>query len=283
METLPGAKYATAAAFSEVVALYGQDMHNVALYYLDGNTSDADDACQNALLAAFQRISSLRDETALKSWLLKIVRNACLGVRRGRKNNRSLHVRIDTVAQLEGEPALVSPDIAADDMAIVNEGVELMQKTLNTISPDDRKLLIKHHAYEEELSEIARSVGLTTAGVKTRLFRARREVQKRMSLPLARLREAPGAKTPIMTETTLPAPPSGPSIDKNFSAQLAEAFCPQRRRYRRKLKVKKMPPTYFDKLLHQYCRQFLPLIVFQQQGRQCVRKSVDKVLREFIA
>ena len=65
-----------AQAFAELYSIYAKDLYRFALYCLK-NEKDAQDAVQDAVLLAFTKIGSLRNEAAFKSWLFKILSNCC--------------------------------------------------------------------------------------------------------------------------------------------------------------------------------------------------------------
>ena len=65
------------AAFGEVFARHRERLWAVALRTL-GNPDDAADALQEAMISAFRQAASFRGESAVTTWLHRIVVNACL-------------------------------------------------------------------------------------------------------------------------------------------------------------------------------------------------------------
>lgn len=163
--------------FNEIVTCFGRDLKNFARYRC-GNETDADDAYQDALLAAHRYINSFRGETPLKHWLLKLVSTACLQKKRGRKNDPKLHVAIDAQLHPELEKHLVSHEIPTDTQAMINERLDNLREALETIDARDRKMLLLHEGEGIPLADIAKEFKLTVPGVKTRLFRARASIKK---------------------------------------------------------------------------------------------------------
>jgi RNA polymerase sigma-70 factor (ECF subfamily) len=161
--------------FEEIVECFGKDLKNFAKYRCG---EDADDAYQDALLAAHRYIKSFRGETPLKHWLLKLVSTACLQRRRGRKNDPKLHVHIDPVLHPELEPQLVSAEPSSEAQAMVNEKLDCMREGLDRLRPEDREMLLLHEGEGVPLTDIARKFKKTVPGVKTRLFRARASMKK---------------------------------------------------------------------------------------------------------
>ena len=65
------------AAFGELFARHRDRLWAVALR-TTGNPEDAADALQDALISAFRRAESFRGDSAVTTWLHRIVVNACL-------------------------------------------------------------------------------------------------------------------------------------------------------------------------------------------------------------
>ena len=68
-------------AFREVVAPHLRELQ-VHCYRMLGSISDAEDALQDTLLAAWQGIASFEGRSSLRTWLYRIATNRCLNARR---------------------------------------------------------------------------------------------------------------------------------------------------------------------------------------------------------
>lgn len=64
-------------AFGELARRYRRELWAIALRTL-GNPHDAADAVQEALVAAYRRASSYRGDASVRTWLRRIVVNACI-------------------------------------------------------------------------------------------------------------------------------------------------------------------------------------------------------------
>lgn len=135
------------------------------------NPSEAEDIAQDALLRAWRRRSTLRDEGRRKEWLGTIVRNEAF-----RQHSRVRPDPVDTVENWEG---------AEDDRIISTVERADLHAALKRLPERDRKLI--ELRYEEDLTQeaIARRLGLPDGTVKVRLHRVRHKLREEMGLAQA--------------------------------------------------------------------------------------------------
>ena len=158
---------ARAASNGDLVAIellirrHQDALYRQALGYL-GCSVDAQDAVQDALCRAFERLSSLRDPEKVAPWLRTLVRNRCLNALRARQR------RSDAEAQAE------APSPAVHDTATV-DGAAVLLRSLPTASASAFRM---HYLEGRSLDSVARTLGSTTGSVKQRLYRARKQLQQ---------------------------------------------------------------------------------------------------------
>ena len=135
-------------------------------YRYASNPSEAEDIAQDALLRAWRRRSTLRDEGRRKEWLGTIVRNEAF-----RQHSRVRPDPVDTVENWEG---------AEDDRIISTVERADLHAALKRLPESDRKLI--ELRYEEDLTQeaIARRLGLPDGTVKVRLHRVRHKLREEM-------------------------------------------------------------------------------------------------------
>jgi RNA polymerase sigma-70 factor, ECF subfamily len=166
-------------AFAQVYAQYQLPVFRYA-YHLMGNRDDADDIKQETFLKAYQAIGNFRSASNLQTWLLKICFNLCRD--RMRSWDRR-HVVYDST--LREEAFLTGSDIL--DPAAIAERTEMTETvfhSLREMPKAQREILILHGVEDRSYDEIAGILGCTRAGVKLRLFRARRALKERVALLL---------------------------------------------------------------------------------------------------
>jgi RNA polymerase sigma-70 factor (ECF subfamily) len=93
----------------DLLATYGREIQGVA-YLILRDRAGAEDVVVETLLTAYQRAGDLRDETALRPWLMRIATNHALGLRRSEARVVRLHVVPETGG---GDPGPASTDRVA--------------------------------------------------------------------------------------------------------------------------------------------------------------------------
>ncbi len=84
LELITKSKAGDAEAFGELYAMYSRELYGFALYMLRSK-EDAEDAVQDAAIAAFRNLGSLKKPDSFKPWLFKILSNRCKTLLTGRK------------------------------------------------------------------------------------------------------------------------------------------------------------------------------------------------------
>lgn len=133
-------------------------------FSLCASDQDAEDAAQEAMIVLFRRIGTLRATAALASWLFRIVRNECL--RRARVILRD---------------EVVPPVRSAEDAALDRLEVQHVAAAIAALPDDQRRVLVMRDVQGLPGSVVARSLGLTSAAMKSRLHRARAAVRTELS------------------------------------------------------------------------------------------------------
>ena len=128
----------------------------------------AEEALQEAFVAAFKGAGSWSGEGSVRSWLLTLARHACYR-----------HVR-----RRAGEPARFQPldELGAaagwgtptpDALFAALEDRERVERALGRLEPQDREVLVLRELLEYSGPETAEALGVSLAAMKSRLHRAR--------------------------------------------------------------------------------------------------------------
>ena len=144
--------------------------------WLVRDTADAEDVLQEAYVRAFRHFESFRGERA-RGWLLSIVRNACWTFlsRRGDADEPFDEER-DTAAVV---PLQVTPEPEAQ--LVRSDQARRIQEEVEALRPEFREAFILRELEGLSYKEIADVTAVPIGTVLSRLSRARRELQSRLS------------------------------------------------------------------------------------------------------
>jgi RNA polymerase sigma-70 factor (ECF subfamily) len=163
-------------AFASIVDARLSATFRTALAIL-GNEADARDATQEIFLRAWRNLPELREPDRFGAWFGRIVVNTCRTAIRGRRRRI---VREISVGALPGDgEELASTESPHDDRAA---DLDLLTHALDRLSVPERTLLALHHFEHLSLDEIAARLGVPSKTVKSRLFSARRSLERALEV-----------------------------------------------------------------------------------------------------
>lgn len=142
-----------------------------------GNEADARDATQEVFLRAWRGLPELRESDRFGAWFGRIVANTCRTAIRGRRRRI---VREISVGALPEEGEQLASRAGPHDDRVAN--VDLVNRALDRLSSADRTLLALHHFEHLPLGEIAKRLGVPDKTVKSRLFSARRSLERALEV-----------------------------------------------------------------------------------------------------
>jgi RNA polymerase sigma-70 factor (ECF subfamily) len=173
---MPSAAEARREVFEREALPHLDTVYRVALR-LAGDPHDADDLVQETLLRALRGWHQYRPGTNIRAWLLTILQHAFINrYRRDRRRGEVADVH-------EIEPFTAFPDAPDTDpeddffAQIVDDQV---LRAIDALPPDYREVLVLSDLEGLPYAEIAGIVGAPVGTVKSRLFRARRHLQRQL-------------------------------------------------------------------------------------------------------
>jgi RNA polymerase sigma-70 factor (ECF subfamily) len=159
-------------AFEQLMRRYNRRLFRVARATL-GEDRDAEDALQDAYLAAYRSIASFRGGSTLSTWLTRIVLNECYA--RLRRTARRDNV-VPITLSADGELPLDVPDTNAEspEQAAMREEIrQLLVRHVDALPSDLRTVFVMRSVEDLSVEETAQCLGIPEATVRTRHFRAR--------------------------------------------------------------------------------------------------------------
>jgi RNA polymerase sigma-70 factor (ECF subfamily) len=150
-----------------------------------GNPDDAEDALQDGLLSAFRNLKSFEGRSQFSTWLTRIVINAAL------MRRRCLAARPTTAAieplsrnEIPITERLVSKGPTPEQLFGRLEIREMINDHIDELSPILRTVFVLRVVREYNTTEAARILSVPVNTLKARLWRARRQLAKRLSRTL---------------------------------------------------------------------------------------------------
>lgn len=171
--TLKKAQKGDASAFSALVSEHEGRAYSLALRLM-GNREDALDATQEAWIKMYKNIKSFRGESSFSTWVYRIVYNTCLDQLRRRKNVISLEG-----VQEKNEGFRLASDTETPEAAYTHTEIrDAIRKGLDTLVPEHKQIIVLRDIQGFSYEEIAEILGTEIGTVKSRLFRARKNLEK---------------------------------------------------------------------------------------------------------
>lgn len=164
---------------AQLLETYGRELQTIG-YLILRDRGEAEDVVIDTLLTAFERGGAIRDERALRAWLLRVATNQALG--RRRKSARL--VRLD-----------LTPDLAgAGDLASESSTRLTLLDEIDRLPAQMRAALVLRYCADLSVDEVATALGKSPNTIKaqlqTALDRLRTHLADRVGTSLREARHA---------------------------------------------------------------------------------------------
>lgn len=165
---------ATAAVVDEfevIARMYGKLLLHTARLLVDDEAT-AEDVVQASLELAWRNLGTLRDRSALKAWLVKIVMNQALTVRR--RAARSAEYLRYTARTFETTLA----NARAAEATSVVENLFDLRSAIRALPIEQRSVIVLHYYLDMSIAEIAAMLEISPNTIKKRLGTALRRLRE---------------------------------------------------------------------------------------------------------
>ncbi len=149
---------------TRLMTSYGDDVLRVCYLFLKEH-STAQDASQTTFVKAWQAISTLRDGSTERAWLMRIAVNTCKTILRSREHR--LYAQSPDLDDL----SLSTEDELPDD-TVLRAVLDLPEKY--------REVVVLHYYQGLSSTEAAKALRVPQATVLTRLHRARKLLESKL-------------------------------------------------------------------------------------------------------
>jgi RNA polymerase sigma-70 factor (ECF subfamily) len=159
-------------AFRALFEKHKDRVYSIALRY-SGDPAAAMDIAQETFLKLFSSIRGFRGESGFESWLFRLVVNKCLDQKR---RTRRLMPMVDGLLDL-----LRAPGRSAMDEILRAEQGSRVRSAVGALPPDQRMVIVLRYTEGLSYGEIAEALGCSAGTVASRLNRAHRTLERRLS------------------------------------------------------------------------------------------------------
>lgn len=148
------------------------------------NHADAEEVVQEAYLKAFNSLETFSGNSSLSTWLTRIVYNAAIDRQRAIKRRHSEYLQQDVAileeyqARYESQSGPLSPETEL----LRKQFSELLKTVIARLPDKFRSVFVLRDVEGMSVAETADALQIKEATVKSRLFRARRELREHLEL-----------------------------------------------------------------------------------------------------
>ncbi|MBL7811587.1 MAG: sigma-70 family RNA polymerase sigma factor [Bacteroidetes bacterium] len=157
-------------AITWVYEEYGPVLFTVCLRY-GGSREEAEDLFQEGFLHILDKAGSYKGDSALRSWMYRVMCNYCISALRKQNNKIKFN-------NLSDDEFLMADEEEPEVESKINQEtlIELIQQL-----PAGYRLVLNMYALENKShTEIAAELGMSETTSRTQLFKARRMLRKKM-------------------------------------------------------------------------------------------------------
>ena len=164
------------SAWEELVRTHTRQVYGLCFRFTN-SSNEAQDLTQEVFLRVFRTIKSFRStEGSFNTWLSRVTRNLLIDHYRRTRQERVTDSIEDQLPVLEEAGAAAS--VRPDHQVAGREASEILQATLQKLSPDLREAVILRDLQELEYREIADVLEIPEGTVKSRINRGRAELAR---------------------------------------------------------------------------------------------------------
>lgn len=165
-------------AFRTLVTRYHPRIFNL-IYSLVRDRDEADDLAQEVFIKAFRSLSGFKGQAQVYTWLYRIAVNRCLDWLKNQR--RHPETSLERVEVYGADGASLRSLGTADAEMDQRELGRALERALRALSPDYRVALTLREIDGLSYEEVADVMGCSVGTVKSRLFRARSQLQRMLA------------------------------------------------------------------------------------------------------
>jgi RNA polymerase sigma-70 factor (ECF subfamily) len=162
-------------AYMELISPFRLRLYKKAIQLI-GDPMDAEDVLQEALVTAFLALASFRGESSIYTWLYRILVNKCRDyLRSSRSKGRQIDLIDPFTIQIEDKNAVVEKNHELEERS------SYLKEKIVSMNAKYRNILMLRYYDDLSYQEIAELLGVSLGTVKSRLFKARELLRRKIS------------------------------------------------------------------------------------------------------
>ena len=147
-----------------------------------GNREDAEDVLVEALVKAYRHLDQLRDSAAFRAWLTQIAKRVCWQLK-----EREALLPLLQLSTLDDEGREVPSAEPTPELITARRQMKRFLDNAVASLPTQYQLVYQMRDIEDRPGdEVARTLGISSAAMKSRLYRAREMVRRHLDAALTR-------------------------------------------------------------------------------------------------
>jgi RNA polymerase sigma-70 factor (ECF subfamily) len=142
---------------------------------------ETEDLVQEVFLKAFRAIAGFKGNSSFKTWLYQIATNTCLNYlakAERRYQHDSLDMPVGEESDMTLGDRLAAPGATPEEAASASEVYKRVEEAVGKLSPEFRSVIVLRDIQDLSYEEVAETLGINLGTVKSRLARARKQVQQ---------------------------------------------------------------------------------------------------------
>ncbi len=157
-----------ADSYSILVDRYKTMIYNVA-FRMVGDEDTAKDIAQESFIAAYKGLGQFRFGSKFSTWIYSIALNKC---------RDHLKLEKDSVSTDEISDIMPASGTSPERATAEEQSKDMLQRALNALPAEYRRVLILKHIEELDYREIADITGMSITALKVRAHRGREMLKK---------------------------------------------------------------------------------------------------------
>ena len=170
-------------AFQALVVKYQRRIARHVARYVR-RASDVEEVVQDAFIRAYRGLASFRGDASFYSWLYRIATNAAFSFLKKSAGEMQADERPD-----EGFEPGVTDEQSPERVLIAKQIGDAVERAMTRLQPELAEALVLYEVEGKSYKEIAQMLGTPIGTVRTRIFRAREFIARRLEPVLGPARD----------------------------------------------------------------------------------------------